>query len=56
MTTPLPTAEQLEAWSIDREFSRHITEAKARGAGSLEIDHLCDEWLDAVAPLEAAAY
>ena len=42
MTTPLPTAAQLEAWSIDQEFSRHIEEAKERGAGSDEIDHLCD--------------
>ena len=56
MNDPLPTPAQLEAWSIDREFSRHIEEAKERGAGSREIDHLCDKWLDAVAPLEAAAY
>ena len=56
MSAPHPTPAQLEAWSIDQEFSRHIKEAKARGAGSDEIDHLCDKWLDAVAPLEAAAY
>ena len=54
MTDPHPTPAQLEAWRIDQEYRRRIDEAKARGAGSREIDSIVDRHLCVIAPLEAA--